>query len=365
MLVLDNASDDGSADAVRAWIDGRRSLRRARAADRAERRTGKAENDTCCCARPAASYCLLLNEDSELRPGAVEALIEALDERPRAPRRRARSCSLPTGDELACAWRLPGLGTSLAQALFLHRPLVTAERRLRDEREVGWVQSSAMLVRRDAAERGRLPRPALLRLLRRDRLREAPARRRLARSSTSRRARPSTTSSWPPTASPGAAASSSSTAVATSTCESTTAARRRDRPGALRLELPPARARRARRSPATPPAGTGSTPADALRPNPGEGLREAAEAYNRRLTGLRPPSQEVTHRRVMPKRSTVGVADGRTFESRASGGAYSKAVGVALGLLERLRGRRPACELGPRRRPQRPPERCAARRGVN
>jgi GT2 family glycosyltransferase len=53
---------------------------------------------------------------------------------------------------------LPGLGTALAQALFLHRRLVTQDAGTsaggggERAREVGWVQSAAMLVRREAAE---------------------------------------------------------------------------------------------------------------------------------------------------------------------------------------------------------------------
>ena len=44
----------------------------------------------------------------------------------------------------------PGVGTALAQALFLHRVFVTQSGGA-EVREVGWVQSAAMLVRREAA----------------------------------------------------------------------------------------------------------------------------------------------------------------------------------------------------------------------
>jgi GT2 family glycosyltransferase len=50
-----------------------------------------------------------------------------------------------------CAWRLPSVATALAQALFLHRRLVTESGRGEATAEVGWVQSAAMLVRREAA----------------------------------------------------------------------------------------------------------------------------------------------------------------------------------------------------------------------
>ena len=49
-----------------------------------ERRTGKAENDSTLLREASGRYCLLLNEDSELRPGAAAALIAALDADPKA-----------------------------------------------------------------------------------------------------------------------------------------------------------------------------------------------------------------------------------------------------------------------------------------
>src|SRR5262249_16900434 len=59
VLVLDNASDDGSAEAVRA-LD--REIRLIEL----DRRVGKAENDSRLLREAQGEYCLLLNEDSEL-----------------------------------------------------------------------------------------------------------------------------------------------------------------------------------------------------------------------------------------------------------------------------------------------------------
>jgi N-acetylglucosaminyl-diphospho-decaprenol L-rhamnosyltransferase len=148
VLVLDNASDDGSADAVSRWVgDGGEFGRSVRVIAR-DRRGGKAENDTLLLREARAELCLLLNEDTELREGAAAALMAALDERPGAAAAGAQLLD-SEGRPVPCAWRLPGLGTSLAQALFLHRLLVTQSGG--DAiREVGWVQSAAMMVRRDA-----------------------------------------------------------------------------------------------------------------------------------------------------------------------------------------------------------------------
>jgi len=151
ILVLDNCSDDGSADAVRSWVNGIPGDfgSTVRLIER-DRRAGKSANDTLLLREARGDRCLLLNEDSELRPGAVEALLAALDDEPAAAAAGAQLLD-PEGNRLPCAWRLPGVGTSLAQALFLHRLLVTQSNGSRT-REAGWVQSSAMLVRRLAAK---------------------------------------------------------------------------------------------------------------------------------------------------------------------------------------------------------------------
>jgi GT2 family glycosyltransferase len=143
VLVLDNASDDGSAEAVR------RHFPRARLFA-LERREGKAANDSLLLRESRGSYCLLLNEDSELREGAARGLLDALECDPRAAAAGARLLTA-AGEPTACAWRLPDAGWALAAALFLHERYAVQSRGTA-VREVGWVQSSAMLVRREAAE---------------------------------------------------------------------------------------------------------------------------------------------------------------------------------------------------------------------
>ena len=143
VLVLDNASDDGSADAVAARPEPIRLIA-------LERRTGKAENDARLLREARGDHCLLLNEDSELCPGATRALLDALERDPGAAAAGAQLLD-PGGHPQPCAWRLPSPGTAVAGALFLHR-LVTVQSRGARVREVGWLQSSALLVRRRAAE---------------------------------------------------------------------------------------------------------------------------------------------------------------------------------------------------------------------
>jgi GT2 family glycosyltransferase len=149
VLILDNASDDGSVEAVEDWIAAAGDFGRSVRVIARDRRAGKAENDSLLLREAQGEFCLLLNEDSELREGASAALAHALTERPQAAAAGAQLLD-PDGRPLACAWRLPGLGTSVAQALFLHRRMVTQSGG-ENVREVGWVQSAAMLVRRSAA----------------------------------------------------------------------------------------------------------------------------------------------------------------------------------------------------------------------
>ena len=190
--MLDNASDDGSAEAVRER-GGAAAADRARAAAPARRRTTRR-----CCARRAGRYCLLLNEDSELQPGRQpRALLDALEADPRAAAATPQHLT-SEGEPKACAWRLPGVGPALAVALGVQGPLVVQSRG--DARARGGLGA---VERADGAARGGraggLPRPGLLRLLRRDRLLQAPARRRLADPLRAGRRAPSTTTSWAPT----------------------------------------------------------------------------------------------------------------------------------------------------------------------
>jgi GT2 family glycosyltransferase len=142
VLVLDNASSDGSAEAVRARGGALRLIA-------LERRAGKAENDSSLMREARGRYCLLLNEDSELRPGAAGALVAALDADPRAAAATAQLLD-SGGRPVPCAWHFPGVGTALAGALFLHRWLTVQSRGTRTRR-IDWGQSSALLVRREAA----------------------------------------------------------------------------------------------------------------------------------------------------------------------------------------------------------------------
>jgi GT2 family glycosyltransferase len=142
VLVLDNASADGSAVAARNHpvVTEVIALRQRR---------GKGENDTALLQRSRGRYALLLNEDSELRPGAVAALHASLAERRKAAAAGARLLR-PDGTLQPSAWRFPTPATALVGAVFLHRRL-TVQSRGDKVRAVDWAQSAALLVRVEAA----------------------------------------------------------------------------------------------------------------------------------------------------------------------------------------------------------------------
>ena len=167
VLVLDNGSRDGSAEAARAHptVDEVIAL---------DERRGKALNDSELLRRARGRYALLLNEDSELLPGATLALFQALEQHPDAACAGA-ALRRPDGSSQPSAWRFPTTSTAFVGALFMHR-LFTVQSKGEQTREVDWCQSAALLVRRSRRGADRLPRSGLLRLLRRGRLRATAAR---------------------------------------------------------------------------------------------------------------------------------------------------------------------------------------------
>jgi GT2 family glycosyltransferase len=142
VLVLDNASGDGSATAASRHPVAPEVIALAR-------RRGKGENDTALLQRARGRYALLLNEDSELQPGAVAALRAALESRDDAAAAGARLLR-PDGTVQPSAWRFPSPVTAFVGALFLHKRF-TVQSRGEKTRAVDWAQSAALLVRTDAA----------------------------------------------------------------------------------------------------------------------------------------------------------------------------------------------------------------------
>jgi GT2 family glycosyltransferase len=143
VLVLDNFSSDGSVEAVQETFPSVEVIAQ-------QSKAGKAANDTTLLKRARGRHCLLLNEDSEVRAGTAEVLFDALEADPKAGAAGARLFD-GDGNPYACAWKFPGVKTALVGAVFLHSRL-TVQSRGEGTVEVDWVQSSALMVRREAAE---------------------------------------------------------------------------------------------------------------------------------------------------------------------------------------------------------------------
>ena len=129
----------------------RRSARRPAVRARPAHRQGGERLARCCRRRAGATACSSTRTRSCSRAPSRRCSTRSRRTRGRPP--PAPSCSTRDGEP---AGRAPGgcpaSGRALVGALFLHRRLTRSRAAASSTREVGWVQSSAMLVRREAAE---------------------------------------------------------------------------------------------------------------------------------------------------------------------------------------------------------------------
>jgi len=140
-LVLDNASRDGSADAARQHPVTTDVIERGV-------RGTRGENASELLRHARGRFCLLLNEDSELEPGATVALHAALAGTDDAGAAGATLVT-PDGEQQPSAWRFPTPATAMLSLLGLRGRLVQS--RGPQIRDVDWAPAAALLVRRDAA----------------------------------------------------------------------------------------------------------------------------------------------------------------------------------------------------------------------
>lgn len=147
VAVVDNASADGSADAVR------RSFPRSKVIANATNE-GYAKANNRGWRATSAPFVLLLNSDAEVRPGAVETLLEVLETQPSVgivgPRTVGSDGTLQvsTGPDLTplAEWRQ----RRLVRGVEIKDPaaLAVAARRYATEHEPVWVSGSCLLTRR-------------------------------------------------------------------------------------------------------------------------------------------------------------------------------------------------------------------------
>jgi GT2 family glycosyltransferase len=149
--VVDNASEDGSAEMVRREFPAARLT-----VNRENVGFARAHNQVW--RQAAGRYWLLLNSDAELRAGAVDALVRFMDSRPRAGLASARILH-PDGTPQHCVPTAPTVTKKLLQLSGLHHlfPPRLRARVMRgphwgyDESvRAPWVWGTALVARREA-----------------------------------------------------------------------------------------------------------------------------------------------------------------------------------------------------------------------
>ncbi len=139
VIVVDNASEDNSAAAIRSGFPWVELVQR-------DRRGGFGEGHNLALRRAAGRHVLMLNDDTVVCPGAIDTLARFLDQHPgvalAAPRVVDR-----TGVTQPSAWRAPQPLFDLLGAVTMGRrpgPLSTGS----TSRRVGWAMGCALLARR-------------------------------------------------------------------------------------------------------------------------------------------------------------------------------------------------------------------------
>jgi GT2 family glycosyltransferase len=143
IVVLDNASDDGSADAVRDRFPDVRVIEQ-------RHRAGFGANHNTVIRATAGRYVYVLNEDTTSADWAIDRIVAHLDANPRVAALGPRLV-YPDGRHQDSAWRFPTPWVAVLGLLTLGRAGVKQSDggQLRD---VDWVMGAAIMLRREALE---------------------------------------------------------------------------------------------------------------------------------------------------------------------------------------------------------------------
>ena len=144
ILVLDNASDDGTVEAVREAYPEVDLIAQ-------DFRDGFGANHNRLLARSDAPFHLILNDDAIVEPGAVDTLVTHLEAHPEAAV-AAPIIRYPDGRHQPSAYRFPDPTTALRGLVTLGQAGVE-ERADGTPRAVDWASGCALLLRRSAIER--------------------------------------------------------------------------------------------------------------------------------------------------------------------------------------------------------------------
>ena len=146
VLVVDNASSDGSADMVEDRFPRAELIR-------SPENLGFSRGNNLALERAAGRCLLLLNSDTAVDAGALGGLVDYLDSDPGAGAIGPRLVYPDGSLQLSCG-RTPGLHSEIVHKLLLHRifPFFRLGRWPHGERrKVGWVTGACLMVRREAA----------------------------------------------------------------------------------------------------------------------------------------------------------------------------------------------------------------------
>ena len=143
IVVLDNASEDGSADAVRGRFPGVRLIAQ-------DFRAGFGANHNTVIRATTSRYVYVLNEDTTSDDWAFARLVAHLDASPRVGALGPR-VMYPDGRHQDSAWRFPSPVVAASGVVSLGKRGVTQSRGTAP-RTVDWVMGAALLLRREALD---------------------------------------------------------------------------------------------------------------------------------------------------------------------------------------------------------------------
>jgi GT2 family glycosyltransferase len=143
VVVLDNASEDGSVDAVRARFPGVRVIGQAF-------RAGFGANHNAVIRSTSGRYVLLLNDDTTSEDWGLARMTAYLDAHPEVAALGPRLV-FPDGSAQQSAWRFPSPGWSATGALTLGKVGIEQSRG-RSVRPVDWVTGAAIVLRRSVLD---------------------------------------------------------------------------------------------------------------------------------------------------------------------------------------------------------------------
>ncbi len=143
IVVLDNASEDGSAEAVRERFPGVRLIAQ-------EHRAGFGANHNTVIRATSGRYVYVLNEDTTSEDWGLDRMVAHLDASPRVAALGPRLV-YPDGSLQDSAWRFPSPAVAALGLLTLGRAGVTQSGGSAT-RDVDWAMGAALLVRREALD---------------------------------------------------------------------------------------------------------------------------------------------------------------------------------------------------------------------